>query len=95
MSLPNIKNVTATLRPSGAIAVTANDGYVFYDRANYEDYTDENGNPCEVPAEEICYFRYIVFGKSVTAEEIESRLVVVPESEVPADQIFGTPPQIM
>lgn len=95
MSLPNVEHTTAAKTPLGATEVTANDGYVFYDRANYEDYTDENGNPCEVPAEEICYFRYIVFGKSVTAEEIESRLVVVPESEVPADQIFGTPPQIM
>lgn len=93
--LPNIEHTTATTRPSGATAITADEDFVFYDKNEYTHLTDENGNPREPLPEEISYFRYKVFARSVTAAEIESRLVVVPESEVPADQIFGTPPQIM
>ena len=88
--LLNIEHITATTRPSGATAITADEGYVFYDSYNYRDLTDEEGNPREPLPEEILYFRYKVFARSVTAAEIEDRLVVLPESEVPADQIFGT-----
>lgn len=90
MSLPNIEHITATYRPSGAIAITADTGYVFYDRCDYEGLTDDDGNPREPLPEEMLYFRYRVFGKSVTAEKIEARIVLVAESEVPANQIFGT-----
>ena len=89
MSLPNIEHITATYRPSGAIAITADEGYVFYDTYDYEGLTDDEGNPRDPYPEEILYFRYMVFGKSVTAEEIESRIVVVAETDAPADQIFG------
>lgn len=90
MSLPNIEHITATTRPSGATAITADEGYVFYDRNNYTDLTDDEGNPRDPLPEEMLYFRYKVFPASVTAEEIEARIVVVAESDVPADQIFGT-----
>lgn len=89
MSLPIIEHITATYRPSGVIAITADEGYVFYDIYDYEGLTDDAGNPRNPLPEEILYFRYMVFGKSVTAEEIEARIVVVAEADAPANQIFG------
>ena len=89
MSLPNIEHVTATTRPSGATALTADEGYVFYDKNVYSGLTDENGNPRDPRPDEISYFRYKVFAASVTAEQIEARIVVVAESTVPENQIFG------
>lgn len=86
--LPNIEHITATTNQYGGTVIQADEGYVFYDSYNYRDLTDEEGNPREPLPEEILYFRYKVFARSVTAEEIEARIVVLPESEVPADQIF-------
>ena len=88
--LPNIEHLTAVINKYGATAITADEGYVFYDKNDYLNLTDDEGNLREPFPEEILYSRYIVFPPSVSAAEIESRLVVVPESEVPADQIFGT-----
>lgn len=89
MRLPNIEHIISAYRPSGAISITAESGYVFYDKNDFADLTDEDGNPREPLLEELYYIRYRVFGISVTAEEIESRIVVVAEADVPADQIFG------
>ena len=50
--LPNIEHTTATKRPSGATAITADEGYVFYDKNDYVDFTDEEGNPREPLPEE-------------------------------------------
>ena len=88
--LPNIEHITASTNRYGSTVIQADEGFVFYDKIDYEGYTDAEGNPCEPLPEDILYFRYKVFPVSVTAEEIEDRLVVLPESEVPADQIFGT-----
>lgn len=90
MSLPNIEHATVTVNAAGGIEIRMLAGWVFYDRDNYADFTDEEGNPREPLPEEICYFRFICFPPSITAEQIESRIVVVAESEVPADQIFST-----
>jgi hypothetical protein len=68
------------------------DGWVFYDR---RDYTDENGDFREPELDEISYFRYGVFSP---ANDFDAIIVVVAESDVPADQIFGVPtekPEIM
>lgn len=89
MSLPTIANATVQYNRYGNVEITMNDGYVFYDRENYADLTDEDGNPREPLPEEICYFRFICFPRSVSNEEIEARIVVVAEADVPADQIFG------
>lgn len=89
MSLPTIANATVQYNRYGNVEITMNDGYVFYDRENYADLTDEDGNPREPLPEEISYFRFICFPRSVSNEEIEARIVVVAEADVPADQIFG------
>lgn len=88
--LPNIEHITASTNQYGGTVIQADVGYVFYDRYDYMNLTDEEGNPREPLPEEILYSRYAVFAPSVSAAEIEDRLVVLPESEVPADQIFGT-----
>jgi hypothetical protein len=62
------------------------EGWVFYDASDYADYTDDEGNPREPYPEEISYYRYGVF--SPTAD-FANRIVVVAESEVPENQIFG------
>ena len=86
MSLPYIPNATVNLTAYGRVEIIMNDGYVFYDRDNYADLTDEDGNPREPLPEEISYFRYGVFSP---ATDFANRIVVVAESDVPADQIFG------
>lgn len=84
--LPVIEHATVTLNPRNRVVIQMNDGYVFYDRDNYADLTDEDGNPREPLPEEISYFRYGVFSP---ATDFDNRIVVVAESDVPADQIFG------
>ncbi len=86
MSLPIIPNATVTETTYGRIEIRMNDGYVFYDRNDYADLTDEEGNPREPLPEEISYFRYGVYSP---ATDFDNRIVVVAESDVPADQIFG------
>lgn len=89
MSLPTIANATVQYNRYGNVEITMNEGYVFYDRNDYAHYTDEDGNPREPLPEEISYFRYGVYPRSISNEEIEARIVVVAEADVPADQIFG------
>ena len=63
------------------------DGYVAYRRSDYEGLIDEEGNPREPLPDEISYFRAF-YNISVNADF--SNYVIVPESEVPENQIFGT-----
>lgn len=89
MSLPTITNATVQLNRWGNVEIIMDNGYVYYDRDNYLDLTDDEGNSREPLPEEISYFRYGVYPRSISNEEIERRIVVVAESDVPADQIFG------
>lgn len=68
--------------------LTANDGYVMYDTSDDYTITDPDGNTYE----EIHYFRQATIPKSVPVENWT--WVAVPETDVPADQIYGlvTPP---
>lgn len=86
MGLPYIPNATVTETTYSRVEITMNDGYVFYDRENYADLTDEDGNPREPLPEEISYFRYGVYAPET---DFENRIVVVDESDVSAEQIFG------
>ena len=86
MSLPYIPNATVQYNKWNRVEIIMNDGYVFYDKDNYADLTDEEGNPREPYPEEISYFRYGVFSP---ATDFANRIVVVAEADVPADQIFG------
>ena len=69
----------------GRIVVTPADGFVFYDKDNYKDLTDENGNPREPLPDEISYFRYGVYAPDT---DFENRIVAVAENEIPKEQIF-------
>lgn len=90
-NLPNIDNATVEVAYTRMWKITANEGYVFWDRA---DYVDETGDWVEPAPENISYSRYGYYQQSIGIEAIEARIVVVPEADVPADQIYGdvTPP---
>lgn len=90
MNLPIIPHATVTLNAYNGMVIQMNEGYVFYDLNDYSDLTDEEGNPREPYPEELSYFRYGVYPRSISNEELESRIVVVAEADVPAEQIFGT-----
>ncbi len=83
--LPVIPHADVTLNQWGRVVVQMNDGYVFWDRALHTGFTDDEGNPRDPYPEEICYYRYGVFSPATDF----SLFVVVPESEVPENQIFG------
>lgn len=85
MSLPIIKNATVNLTAYGRVEITMNDGYVFYDKDNYADLTDDEGNSREPLPEEISYFRYGVFAPNT---DFENRIVVVDETTINEEQIF-------
>ena len=77
--------INLTENKLGRLVVTPADGFVFYDKDNYKDLTDENGNPREPLPEEISYFKYGVYAPDT---DFENRIVAVAESEVPKEQIF-------
>lgn len=88
--LPTIEHATVTLNVRNRVVIQMDEGWVFWDRASFG--TDENGNFIEPDAPEyISYSRYGVYAPNT---DFDARIVVVAESEVPADQIFGnaTPP---
>lgn len=89
MNLPNIEHATANKTPLGATEIRMDSDWIFYDLDNYVDFMDEEGKLREPLPEEICYFRFICFAPSITAAEIEARLVVVAEADIPKNQIFG------
>lgn len=93
MSLPNIEHANTYVDRFGATVVEMHSGYVCYDRNDYADLTDDEGNPREPLPEELSYFRAKYYPPSVTAAEIEARIVVAAESDVPAEQIFGNEPE--
>lgn len=93
--LPAIPHATVTLNQWNRVVIQMNDGYVFWDRMTHSDFTDDEGNPRDPYPEEICYYRYGVFSPT---SDFANRIVVVAESEVPENQIFGTEtpnPEIM
>ncbi len=85
MSLPYIPNATVTLTAYGRVEIIMNDGYVFYDKDNYSQLTDEEGNLREPMPEEISYFRYGAFAPDT---DFKNRIVVVDETTINAEQIF-------
>ena len=90
--LPNIPHADVSLNVRNRVVIQMHEGWVFYDR---RDYTDENGDFREPEPDEISYFRYGVFSP---ANDFDAIIVVVAESEVPTDQIFGdvtNPPEVM
>lgn len=84
--LPVIPHADVTLNPRNRVVIQMHDGWVFYDRIDYQDYVDDDGNPREPYPDEISYFRYGVFSPT---SDFANRIVVVAESEVPADQIYS------
>lgn len=85
MGLPIIEHATVNFTDYGRVEITMNDGFVFYDKDNYSQLTDEEGNPREPLPEEISYFRYGVFAPDT---DFENRIVTVAESKVNKEQIF-------
>lgn len=85
MSLPKIEHGTARYNQWGRVEIIANEGFVYFDKDNYKDLTDEEGNPRDPLPEEISYFRYGVFAPDT---DFENRIVTVAESEVNKEQIF-------
>lgn len=79
--LPNIEHATVTLNERNRVVIQMDDGYVFYWLNMYPEGT---------PPEDICYSRYCVVSPTTDF----TQFVVVAESDVPADQIYGdtTPP---
>lgn len=80
-----MKHIKLTQNALGRIEVTAEEGFVFYDKDNYKDLTDEEGNNREPLPEEISYFRYGVYSPET---DFENRIVTAAESKVPRVQIF-------
>lgn len=80
MSLPVIEHATVALNENNRVVIRMDDGWVFYRLDLFPDGT---------PSEDIAYSRYGVFPPPENFEF--SNIVVVAESEVPADQIFGNP----
>ena len=81
--LPTIEHADVSLNPRNRVVIQMHDGWVFYCRW---DYIDDDGNYREPELEEICYSRYGVFSPATDFDAI----IVVAESEVPENQIFGT-----
>ena len=85
--LPSIEHATVTLNERNRVVIQMDDGWVFYDANSYLDLTDHFGNPRDPYPYEIAYFRYGVYGPTT---DFDNRIVVVAESTVPENQIFGT-----
>lgn len=80
-----MEHLTLKENALGRIEITADSGFVFYDRNDYANLTDEAGKPREALPEEICYFRYGVYAPDT---DFASRIVVTAEEEIPEEQIF-------
>ena len=76
-TLPTIAHATVTENERGRIVVQMDDGWVYYRLDSY---------PVGTPAEDICYFRYGVFSPQT---DIENILVIVDETTIDAEQIYG------
>ena len=75
-TLPTIAHAETSFNEWGRVVVQMNDGWVVYRLDSYPEGT---------PAEDICYFRYGVF----SANYDFTNIVVVDETTINADQIFG------
>lgn len=93
MSMPIIEHATITTNAYGRYNIVMNDGWVFYDLADYTRYTDDEGNPREPYPDEIIYSRA---GYNYPANYDFSTIRVVAEADVPPYQIAGTvtPPTV-
>lgn len=67
------------------IEITPEYGFVFYDKDDYKDLTDEEGSHREPLPEEISYFRYGVYAPDT---DFENRIIAVAENEISKEQIF-------
>jgi RIO-like serine/threonine protein kinase len=83
ISFENITNTYATVKAT-RVNIIMNEGYVFYDLNDYTGLTDEEGNPRLPYPEEISYSR-AMYNVAITRDL--SGIVIVPESEVPENQI--------
>ena len=88
ITLPNgntlsIAHAYLVLNERNRVVLTMEDGWVFYRTTTYPEGT---------PEEDICYFRYGVFGQTTDF----SAFVVVDASTVSADQIYSltNPPAV-
>lgn len=89
MNIPNINftpiaNDYTTVSVNG-VNLIMKEGYVFYRASDYEDWTDEEGKPCEPSPEDISYLR-AWYNISPTYDF--SNIIIVPEREVPTNQII-------
>ena len=82
IALPNIPHASVTLNERNRVVIRMNPGWVFWDR---QDYIDENGDMYEPKPSEIGYSRYAVYSPTYDY----STFVVVAESDVPPNQIYG------
>lgn len=82
--LPVIPHADVSLNIYNRVVIRMDPGWVFWDR---QDYIDENGDMYEPEPSEIGYSRYAVYSPTYDF----STFVVVAESDVPADQIYGMP----
>ena len=90
--LPTIPHATVTLNVRNRVVIQMHEGWVYWNRAVFG--RDENGNFIEPEnPEDISYFRYGVYSPTF---DFDNCIVVVAESEVPENQIFGTvmPPTV-
>ena len=86
MNIPTFEHADVTLNSYGRANITAHEGYVMCDMHDYEHLTDEDGNPREPLPEEISYFRAFY---NLPLSWDFTKIIIVPESEVPENQIFG------
>ena len=88
ISLPTIAHCTVQWLDDSerVIVLTMDSGWVYWDR---RDYTDDDENIIEPDPSEIGYSRSGNYPPSYDF----STIVVVAESEVPANQIYGKPQQ--
>lgn len=90
-TLPVIAHADVSFNQWGRVVIQMHEGWVYWDREHYE--IDDEGNYITPEADEIQYFRYGVYSATT---DFDARIVVVAESEVPENQIFGnvTPPTV-
>lgn len=86
MSTPIIEHATVTTNAYGRYNIVMDEGWVFYDLADYAGYTDDDGNPREPYPDEISYSRA---GYNYPTNYDFSTIRVVPEADVPPYQISG------
>lgn len=84
VTIPAIPHADVSLNERNRVVIKMHEGWVFYDK---RDYRDSDGNYYDPKPEDYIYSRYGVFSSTKDFSEI----VVVAESDVPAEQIFAIP----